>query len=120
MKTTAAILGFVALSSVIGVGEATAQEICQGYGPQAPRDISSKAGTNPSLFGLAPAASDMNLCNIHFHTNAEHKGPGFSVFAGDGEHGGYRCNETGTRSPQTQDLGGHSLMISLKTARLTW
>jgi hypothetical protein len=36
----------------------------------------------------------MNLCNIHTHTNAEHKGPGFSVFAGDGTFGGYRCNET--------------------------
>lgn len=36
----------------------------------------------------------MNLCNIHFHTNAEHKGPGFSVSAGAGEHGGFKCNET--------------------------
>lgn len=107
MKTTAAILGFVALSSVIGVGGAVAQEICQGYGPQAPRDISSKAGTNTSFFGLAPAASDMNLCNIHFHTNAEHKAPGFSVFAGDGEHGGYRCNETDSLSEaELQPLDG--------------
>jgi hypothetical protein len=36
----------------------------------------------------------MNLCNIHFHANAEHKGPGFAVSAGSGEHGGYRCNDT--------------------------
>jgi hypothetical protein len=36
----------------------------------------------------------MNLCNIHTHTNAEHKGPGFSIFAGDGTFGGYRCSET--------------------------
>jgi len=36
----------------------------------------------------------MNLCNIHTHTNAEHKGPGFSVSAGAGEHGGWKCNET--------------------------
>ena len=35
----------------------------------------------------------MNLCNIHTHTNAEHKGPGFSISAGAGEHGGYKCNE---------------------------
>ncbi|SLN29548.1 hypothetical protein OCH7691_00999 [Oceanibacterium hippocampi] len=73
---------------------ASGAEICQGYGPQAPRDISSKAGTNPRTFTFAPPASEMNLCNIHFHTNAEHKGPGFSISAGDGEHGGFRCNGT--------------------------
>ena len=58
---------------------ASAQEPCQGYGPQTPRDISSPAGTNSRTFTFAPAAGDMNLCNIHTHTNAEHKGPGFSV-----------------------------------------
>ncbi|PCJ05165.1 MAG: cadmium carbonic anhydrase [Rhodobacteraceae bacterium] len=36
----------------------------------------------------------MNLCNIHTHTYAEHKGPGFLVSAGDGEHGGFKCNES--------------------------
>ncbi|MGE4326003.1 MAG: delta-class carbonic anhydrase [Pseudodonghicola sp.] len=69
-----------------------AADICEGFGPQTPRDISNHAGTNPVTFPMAPAASAMNLCNIHTHTNAEHKGPGFSVFAGDGEHGGYKCN----------------------------
>lgn len=73
---------------------ATAAALCLGYGPQTPRDISQKAGTNSRVFNFAPPASDMNLCNIHFHTNAEHKGPGFSVFAGEGEHGGYQCNGT--------------------------
>ena len=34
----------------------------------------------------------MNLCNLHTHTNAEHKGPGFSVFVSDAEDGGYACN----------------------------
>jgi len=71
-----------------------AQEICQGYGPQTPRDISKTTGTNARLFSLAPAAELMNLCNIHSHTNAEHKGPGFSVSAGTDEHGGWKCNET--------------------------
>jgi len=71
-----------------------AQDICQGFGPQTPRDISDKVGTNARAFTLAPAPETMNLCNIHTHTNAEHKGPSFSVFAGDGEHGGYQCNET--------------------------
>ncbi len=68
--------------------------LCLGSGPQTPRDISSAAGLNPILFALAPASTEMNLCNIHTHTNAEHKGPGFSVFVGAGDHGGYACNET--------------------------
>ena len=36
----------------------------------------------------------MNLCNIHYHVNAEHKGPEFSTYAGSGENGGYKCNQT--------------------------
>lgn len=73
-----------------------AAEICVGAGPQTPRDISSLAGTNPVSFALAPAASEMNLCNIHTHTNAEHKGPGFSVFLDGSDHGGYACNASDT------------------------
>ena len=61
------------------------QDLCTGYGPQTPRDISSPAGANSRLFTSAPVASRMNLCNLHTHTNAEHKGPGFSVSAGRGE-----------------------------------
>lgn len=91
-----AILAFVTGS--LG-DQATAAGLCQGYGPQTPRDITSKAGTNPRSFALAPPASALNLCNIHFHSNAEHKAPGFSVFAGEGEHGGYRCNETASLTP---------------------
>lgn len=72
---------------------ATAAEICTGFGPQTPRDISSTAGTNTQSWPLAPPADELNLCNLHTHTNAEHKGPGFSVFVGDGKHGGYACNE---------------------------
>jgi len=68
--------------------------ICVGYGPQTPRDIGSAHGLNERFFSLSPAAAKMNLCNIHTHTNAEHKGPGFSLFAGAGDHGGYQCNAT--------------------------
>lgn len=90
-------------------GAATAQEICTGYGPQTPRDITSAHGTNQRLFALAHPASAMNLCNIHFHGQAEHKGPGFSQFAGTGEHGGYQCNETGslTAAELEDPTGGH-------------
>jgi hypothetical protein len=75
-----------------------AQDLCQGFGPQTPRDISNKAGSNPVEAAFAPPASELNLCNLHTHTNAEHKGPGFTAFAGDGEHGGYRCNDSDSLS----------------------
>lgn len=68
--------------------------ICTGYGPQTPRDIGSAHGLNERFFSLSPSSEKMNLCNIHTHTNAEHKGPGFSIFAGAGDHGGYQCNAT--------------------------
>ena len=68
--------------------------LCVNMGPQTPRDISSAAGLNKEAFPLAPPADALNLCNIHTHTNAEHKGPGFSVFVSDAEDGGYACNET--------------------------
>jgi len=68
--------------------------LCLDAGPQTPRDISSVAGLNTVEFAMAPASTEMNLCNIHTHTNAEHKGPGFSVFVNDTDHGGYACNDT--------------------------
>ncbi len=71
-------------------------ELCLDAGPQTPRDISSKAGLNTVAFEMAPPSTELNLCNIHTHTNAEHKGPGFSVFVGEGVNGGYACNETDT------------------------
>ncbi|MBC6408425.1 MAG: cadmium carbonic anhydrase [Rhodobacteraceae bacterium] len=71
-----------------------AQGLCTGFGPQAPRDIANTHGINRQSFSLAGPAESMNICNIHTHTNAEHKGPGFSIFAGEGPHGGFLCNET--------------------------
>ncbi len=66
----------------------------QGFGPQSPRDIDSLPGRNARVFSPAPLASEMNLCNIHFHKNAEHKGGEFTLYAGNGDgHGnqsGYR------------------------------
>lgn len=68
-------------------------DVCTGMGPQTPRDISSLSGTNLMKFAMAPASTEMNLCNIHTHTNAEHKGPGFQVFVNDTDSGGYACND---------------------------
>lgn len=61
----------------------------KGFGPQAPRDIDSKAGNNTTAFNTAPAYTSMNLCNIHFHKNAEHKGGEFNKYAGNGDGHGY-------------------------------
>lgn len=61
----------------------------EGYGPQSPRDIDSKAGENRIKFGDAPTYQEMNLCNIHFHKNAEHKGGEFTSYAGNGDGQGW-------------------------------
>jgi len=79
-----------------GVTLAENSDLCTTFGPQTPRDIASAAGLNATDFPMAPAASGLNLCNIHTHTNAEHKGPGFSVFVNDSDHGGYACNDSDT------------------------
>ena len=63
-----------------------------GFGPQSPRDIGQVDGTNTRSFAAAPAYTEMNLCNIHFHENAEHKGGDFSKYAGNGDGKG---NATG-------------------------
>ena len=101
-------LAACSLALLLGLGaQASAAELCTGYGPQTPRDISSPAGTNARLFSPAPPADKLNLCNIHFHKNAEHKGPGFSVFAGPGEQGGYKCGESASLTPaELQDPAG--------------
>ena len=61
----------------------------KGFGPQAPRDIDSKAGSDDIVFSQAPDYTAMNLCNIHFHENAEHKGGEFTTYAGNGDGHGY-------------------------------
>ena len=69
-------------------------DTCQGFGPQTPRDIDNLAGENKVVFSKAPVKEQLNLCNIHFHKNTEHKAKDFSLFAGDGKYGGYQCNVT--------------------------
>ncbi|WP_417690688.1 delta-class carbonic anhydrase [Roseibium sp.] len=85
-------LGIFSLS--LAATTALSANLCQGFGPQTPRDISDTTGSNPINFSRAPEPTQLNLCNIHTHTNAEHKGPGFTIFAGDGDHGGYQCNDS--------------------------
>lgn len=84
MKKTAVVAALSLLGTAAG-----AADICTGYGPQTPRDITSTGGTNSRVFEFAPRADALNLCNIHFHAQAEHRGPGFLQSAGP--HG-FRCN----------------------------
>ena len=76
--------------------------------PQSPRGLTKFGGKNLIEFPLALAYSQLNLCNIHTHTNAEHKGPGFTVDLGKHENGGYACNQTITQG----ELHSHDLVPS--------
>ncbi|MCW1934791.1 delta-class carbonic anhydrase [Pararhodobacter zhoushanensis] len=60
-----------------------------GFGPQSPRDIDRHDGSNLRVFGFAPDPTRMNLCNIHFHEGAEHRGGDFTTYAGNGDGSGY-------------------------------
>ena len=58
-------------------------------GAQSPRDIDSLTGSNTKATTTAPAFTQMNLCDIHFHISAEHKGGEFTEYAGNGDGHGY-------------------------------
>lgn len=79
----------------------------KGFGPQSPRDIAQTYGTNQRIFGKAPNRSQMELCNIHFHKYAEHKGGQFTTYAGpgpgDGTNTGYKWDGSLTEA-QMQPL----------------
>lgn len=61
-----------------------------GFGPQSPRDIDALAGDNSRAFEAAPEYTSMNLCNIHFHESAEHRGGDFTKYVGNGDGKGYQ------------------------------
>jgi len=96
--------------------QASDEGLCLAAGPQTPRDISNPLGLNTVVFPSAPAPAQMNLCNIHTHTNAEHKGPGFSVFVGDSDDGGYACNDTSalTEAELADPAGGDGAFKGVK------
>jgi len=82
---------------VLFAASVEAGDVCIGYGPQTPRDIDNRTGENKSTISIAPNYTEMNLCNLHFHVNAEHQAQDFSIYAGDGENGhggGYQCNDS--------------------------
>ncbi len=107
LSTSVAIIGSVAIAA--GTDHSVSDEVIaeqraalavatesKGFGPQSPRDIDAHDGRNRRVFGEALAVTEMTLCDIHFHENAEHKGGMFTTYAGNGDgHGfgtGFRYN----------------------------
>lgn len=99
-----------------------------GAGPQAPRDIDAIAGSNERIFSEAPSYKQMNLCNIHFHKSAEHKGGEFTKYAGNGDGKGYGTGYeySGTltsaeKKPVSQDIcaSDHGSLQSGDTIEVT-
>lgn len=73
-------------SVISGEREELSKAAKSGYfGPQSPRDITSPKGTDQIIFSAAPSRSKMNLCNIHFHAPAEHRGGQFTAYVGNGD-----------------------------------
>lgn len=101
---------FASVCLLLPTVSAVAQERCE-Y-PQTPRDITQSDGAAAGTFTLAPRASSLNLCNLHFHVNAEHRGPGYLLPAKVGDkRGGYICNTSDSlteaeRRP-VNDVCGH-------------
>ena len=81
----------------------------KGFGPQSPRDIDAHEGNNPVEFEAAPPYKEMNLCNIHFHESAEHKGGEFTQYVGNGDghgyHSGYRYDISQLSKDELKPLG---------------
>ena len=76
----------------------------KGFGPQSPRDIDDLPGQNAIVFTASLPSEDMNLCNIHFHENAEHKGGDFTEYAGNGDGHGYESGYKYTGSLTDSEL----------------
>lgn len=111
-----------AAAAVETAAAAVEPEVCVDMGPQTPRDITSIVGTNPTTFDIAPPPSELNLCNIHSHTNAEHKGPGFSVFVNATDRGGYACNNTDslTAAELAPAPGAYGGVVPGETIEVHW
>ena len=92
----------------------------KGFGPQSPRDIDMAAGNNSRSFNTAPAYTAMNLCNIHFHKNAEHKGGEFTKYAGNGDGFGHQSGYkySGNLSASELEPTQHNICPSKKHGAL--
>lgn len=124
MKTTLNLMctALVGLSlSVAAQADGHGDKLCLDAGPQTPRDISNGYGLNATTFAKAPPSSEMNLCNIHSHTQAEHKGPGFNIAVSNGDSG-FACNDTRdlTRAEKKSAPGAYEGVVPGDTIEVHW
>lgn len=103
-------LGLFAAPAAPFSGDSKSEKV-SGDGPQSPRDIDNPKGENKSVFSMAPAYDTMNLCNIHFHVNAEHKARDYATLD-KGNAGGYKCGTALT--PQELQPTGDETCKGLK------
>lgn len=102
LTISAALAGAVLATGAFAAGGAVGDDVIsaqraalaastdgKGFGPQAPRDLGTMEGENARAFNAAPAHTVMNLCNIHFHEGAEHKGGSFTTYRGNGDGAGW-------------------------------
>ena len=102
------VSGLAVFVSILATAPAVAQDFCEA--PQTPRDITLTDGANRTTFPTAPSANTMNLCNMHFHANAEHKGPGFLFAAGTGDtRGGFVCNNANSLTDAEREPTRHAV-----------
>lgn len=88
--------------------------IGRDVGPQSPRDIDKLFGRNFQTFAQAPASNKMNLCNIHFHKNAEHKGGDFTQYAGNGDGLGFQTGDLYSGQLTLEELKPVKVVLSAK------
>lgn len=92
---------------------------CTAYGPQSPRDVDAVEGINPTLFRKANNIDKMNLCNIHYHRNAEHKAEAYSTFVDTHDaHSGWACQEPDAN--REDHLLGHTGVAPGDTIEVHW
>ena len=95
---------------------------CIGAGPQSPRNINDIAGDNSVIFATAPAIEKMDLCNVHFHRNAEHKAAAYSTYVKDGSNSGWACQKpaVGRIGKEHVEYGGCEGIAEGDTIEIHW
>lgn len=88
-------MGLLAGAQVVQSAEPASNLACsKDAGPQSPRDIAVLLpGTNTTPVKSAEPPAKMNLCNIHFHRNAEHKVTSSKTIAVKGANIGFVCEK---------------------------
>lgn len=77
------------------------------------------SGDNETDYGEAPDLAGMNLCDVHYHRNAEHKANDYFDFIDTGDdHAGYAC--TGFIPPDPNADRGDVGVVEGDTVEIHW